>query len=312
MPRWSFSAFRLPIFRIFAPDATVKRKSGVLTPNYIWSTSLGYGIGIPYFFNLAPNYDLTVTPTYLSRQGFLGKAEWRHRLLNGSYSIRAAGIFQEDPTAFSAAPYGAANKDFRGSIQSVGRFYINDKWEWGWNVSLLSDKWFLQNYKIQAESLNSLSSYFFQEAVSTLYLTGQGDRSWFDARGYYFAALSAYDWQKQQPVVLPVIDYDRRFKGPSFLQGEVDLNMNLTSLSRSQAAYRSLFSSSDPLLPGRYLWPLGNGARLYDTCLPGPPSNPGKYYQPQYRYVNGISGNYSRLSSELAWRRTFIDPIGQS
>jgi hypothetical protein len=35
-------------------------------------------------------------------------------------------------------------------------------------------------------------------------------RSWFEARGYYFKGLSTYDWQKQQPIVAPVIDYDKR------------------------------------------------------------------------------------------------------
>jgi LPS-assembly protein len=295
-----------------APDATVKRKSGFLAPTYKGSTALGYGASIPYFFNLAPNYDLTITPTILSRQGLLGQIDWRHRLMDGSYSIRAAGIFQRDPSAFLAPPYGAGNKDFRGSIETRGRFLINDKWQWGWDISLLSDKWFLQNYSVPSDALNAISLNFFKEAVSSVYLTGQGERSWFDARGYYFSALSAYDWQKQQPVVLPVVDYDRRFLGPSFVQGEVDLNMNLTSLSRQQAAYRSLYRSSDPLEPGRYLWPLADGARLYDTCLPGPANNPGKYYMPAYCYVNGISGNYTRVSSELAWRRTFLDPVGQS
>jgi LPS-assembly protein len=296
-----------------APDSTVKRKSGFLPPSYIGSTALGYGVSIPYFIDLAPNYDLTVTPTILTRQGLLGEVEWRHRLLNGSYNIRAAGIFQQDGSAFLQPPYGAANKDFRGVIQSEGQFLINDKWKWGWDVTLLSDKWFLQNYKLHPEGIASISSNFFAEAISNVYLTGQGERSWFDARGYYFSALSAYDWQKRQPIVLPVIDYDRRFQGPTMIGGELGLNINLTSLSRDQADYRSLFAASDPLLvPGRYLFPIYGNQRLYDTCLPGPANDPGKYYNPAYCYVNGIAGNYTRLSGEVSWRRSFIDPLGQS
>jgi LPS-assembly protein len=296
-----------------APDSTVKRKSGFLTPHYIGSSSLGYGVSLPYFIDLAPNYDLTVTPTLLSRQGFLGEVEWRHRLVNGSYNIRAAGIFLQDPTAFLAPPYGAQNKDFRGSVQSQGEFLINDKWRWGWDVSLLSDKWFLNNYKLKNLGVGEISANFFAEAISTLYLNGQGERSWFDARGYYFSALSAYDWQKRMPTVLPVIDYDRRFQGPSMIGGELALNMNLTSIHRDEADYRSLFASADPLLvPGRYLFPIYGNQRLYDACLPGPANNPGKYYTPPYCYVNGIAGDYTRLSGEASWRRTFIDPLGQS
>src|SRR6478735_7147355 len=80
----------LPYF--WSPDPTVKRKTGFLAPRYSMSDSLGYGFGVPFFWALAPNYDLTVTPTYYTRQGLLAQAEWRHRLETGAYNIRAAGI----------------------------------------------------------------------------------------------------------------------------------------------------------------------------------------------------------------------------
>ncbi len=83
-------------------------------------------MGDPIFINLAPNYDVTLTPTYLSRQGFLGVAEWRHRLSNGSYTIRGAGISQADPR-LCASPLGAGSERFRGAIESFGEFDINDK-----------------------------------------------------------------------------------------------------------------------------------------------------------------------------------------
>ena len=45
------------------------------------------------------------------------------------------------------------------------------------------------------------------EAVSQLYLTGRGERSYFDVRAMYFYGLSAADVQSQIPVIHPVIDY---------------------------------------------------------------------------------------------------------
>jgi LPS-assembly protein len=100
------------------PDATVKRKTGFLSPKFLNTTALGYGFSLPYFINLAPNYDLTLTPTYLTRQGFLGQAEWRHRFSNGSYNIRVAGIFQQEKDAFLKSPLGAGDDKFRGSIET--------------------------------------------------------------------------------------------------------------------------------------------------------------------------------------------------
>ena len=292
----------LPFFS--APDATVRRKTGVLAPHYIVSTALGSGVLVPYFINLAPNYDVTLTPGVFSRQGFLGQAEFRHRLVSGSYVIRAAGIFQLDKDAFLPEPLGARNKEFRGDIETAGKFYINEKWKYGWDISLLSDKWFLANYKVRSDSLSAVGSGTFKESTSTVYLTGQGDRSFFDARGYYFRVLSSYDWQKLQPVVHPVIDYDRRFTGPQPLGGEIGLTANLTSISREQTDFRSLFDAAGN--PGRFLFPIidGKGATqyLYDTCA---------FYEKGKCLVRGVAGNYTRLSAELSWRRQFVDQFGQ-
>lgn len=121
-----------------SPDPTVKRKSGVLAPSYIYSSDIGYGVKVPYFFNLAPNYDLTLTPGFTTRQGPEMEALWRQRLLNGSYSISASGVYQMDPGVFSDE---GKERDFRGAINSVGEFWLNERWKWGWNVTLLSDKY---------------------------------------------------------------------------------------------------------------------------------------------------------------------------
>ncbi|WP_460450417.1 LPS-assembly protein LptD [Alsobacter sp. SYSU BS001988] len=295
-----------------APDSTVKRKSGFLAPHYVASSSIGYGVAVPYFWALAPNYDLTLTPTLLTRQGLLGEVEWRHRLVNGSYNIRASGIFQQDPNAFLAPPYGARDKDFRGAVDTRGKFLINDKWVWGWDLSASTDKWYYQNYKyrgsINTNAISAFNALGFRENTSTINLTGQGQRSWFDARAYYFRGLSYADWQKVQPVVHPVVDYDRRFT-PALIGGEFALSANLTSLTRQQTDYQSLYQDNG-IIPGRYLFPigydtLGNPIRLYDSCAPG-------QFNPSKCYVRGAAGTYTRLTTDLSWRRTFIDPLGQS
>ena len=77
-----------------APDPTVKRKSGFLVPSYGSSNVYGLSISVPYFWALAPNYDLTLTPMITTTQGPLLQGEWRHRLVSGAYTIRASGLFQ--------------------------------------------------------------------------------------------------------------------------------------------------------------------------------------------------------------------------
>jgi LPS-assembly protein len=46
-----------------------ERKSGVLFPGIGHSSNNGYEFEVPYYFNLAPNYDLTLTPGVLSARG---------------------------------------------------------------------------------------------------------------------------------------------------------------------------------------------------------------------------------------------------
>ena len=65
---------------------------------------------------------------------------------------------------------------------------ITDQWKFGWNVAVLSDKYYLNDYSIPTDTK---SSNYFSESISTLYLTGQGDRSFFDLRGYYIQGLSS-------------------------------------------------------------------------------------------------------------------------
>jgi LPS-assembly protein len=288
-----------------APDPSVKQKSGVLAPHYVTKTGLGVGVGIPIYWALAPDYDLTVTPTFLTRQGVLGTAEWRQKFLNGSYNILASGIFEQDPDAFSQPPYGAGNKPDRGSIQSTGQFLINDKWKFGWDVTVMSDKWFLTDYDLTNQS--SLSSNFFKESASTVYLTGQAGRGYFDLRGYYFQGLSQTDLQSQQPVVAPVLDYHRTFdirpQDSYGIGGQVELDANLTHLAQDLASFQSTTGLQ-----------LDNAFSLYNVCTPQSPKgtpNPTGLYYPNNCVLQGIGGDYTRATINASWQRKFIDPIGE-
>ena len=74
---WGFPVFWWPYFS--SPDATVNKQTGILAPSIVSGSNLGTGFSMPYFINLAPNYDLTLIPTYLSKQGLLGEVDWRQR-----------------------------------------------------------------------------------------------------------------------------------------------------------------------------------------------------------------------------------------
>ena len=125
------------------PDPTAKRKTGFLPLTFSANSRFGVGITTPYYWALAPDYDATLTPMFTTKQGPLVQGEWRHRLVNGSYTIRASGIFQLDKDAYAGTP---GDRSFRGDINSQGQFRLSDKWVFGWDGTLLTDKSYFQDY----------------------------------------------------------------------------------------------------------------------------------------------------------------------
>ena len=123
-----------------------------------------------------------------------------------------------------------------------------------------------------------------------LYLTGEGSKSWFDARSIYFLGLTENDVQAQLPVIHPVVDYDYIVDHP-VMGGELGWNINLTSLTREQAAFDQIAGFADPTSPA-------TGQSILSTprttCL-----------------QRGIDGTYTRLSADIYWKKTITDRSGE-
>jgi LPS-assembly protein len=81
-----------------------ERQSGVLFPSFGHSGSSGYQLGVPYYFNLAPNYDLTLTPGYLSARGVQLGGEFRF-LTAGSHGQIEENFLPNDALAHSDRAY---------------------------------------------------------------------------------------------------------------------------------------------------------------------------------------------------------------
>jgi LPS-assembly protein len=54
------------------------RKSGFLVPSVAESTSSGTELALPWYWNIAPERDATITPRYMSRRGILMEGEFRY------------------------------------------------------------------------------------------------------------------------------------------------------------------------------------------------------------------------------------------
>jgi len=88
--------YDFPIFfspKFSHPDPTVKRSSGLLAPSLTNSTTLGTGFGTPYFWNIANDKDLTLTPKLYLNENPLLLAEYRQAFKN-SFLIVDTGYTQ--------------------------------------------------------------------------------------------------------------------------------------------------------------------------------------------------------------------------
>ena len=296
---WGFPVFYMPYFS--SPDSTVNKKTGLLAPQFVSGGNLGYGLSLPYFINLAPNYDLTLIPTYLSKQGFLGEVDWRQRLTNGQYSVKVTGIDEQQPNAFPVYPYGAGDQRMRGSVETKGNFFLNQNWQFGWDAAWLSDKFFANDYKLQGIDF---SNYYFQDIVSSVYLRGQADHSFFDLSAYHFQGTTANDDNLTLPQALPVFDYNRVFMLPADrtngIGGEATVDVNITNITQSNAAFQSTG-----------LQTFDNAYHLYNVCETAVGNKFVNTYYPGPCMLRSIAGDYTRASGQLSWQRSYIDPIGE-
>jgi LPS-assembly protein len=279
-----------------APDPSVKRKSGFLMPVITTSGAYGLGIETPYYLALAPNYDLTISPRITTTQGPLLRTEYRQRFEEGSLTIRASGIDQLDKNYFirSDGIETPGFRQWRGALETSAKFGLSPAWTWGWDGVLVTDQTFFQDYKIRPLQQSSLDPELnaLTEGVSQLYLTGRGDRSYFDMRTIKYYGYSESDVQSTLPVILPVIDYAYTFEQPVF-NGELGYVVNFTSLSRQTASYDAI-SQNAVINNWCGLTNADTAMKIPTNCL-----------------LRGMPGTYSRVSAETTWRSQYIDPFGE-
>ena len=192
------------------PDPTVKRQSGFLAPSFGGSSELGAVLEVPYYYVLSPTADFTIAPKFTSSEGPVLFGEYRKRFFTGSLTL--AGSMTQD-----------SDDDFRGHIESVGRFDIDDTWRWGFDLDRASDDTYHRRYNYSSGDNDTLTS--------RLYTEGFRRGNYFSANTYLFQGLRAGDDQGSIPVVLPYLTYSQ-FGDPDKLGGRTKAEASLLALTR--------------------------------------------------------------------------------
>lgn len=214
---FGFPVFYTPYFR--HPDPTVKRKSGFLFPTFGNSSDLGAIFQIPYFWNISPHEDATITPTLMTAEAPVLAAEYRNRLHDGIVDVTGSITTSSDSSDDFATEEGRYG--VRGHILSEGRFDINKSWRWGFDGNWTTDDTYMRRYGFASPS--SLKSQLFAESFKK--------RSYFSAKTLSFQGLQDSDDAEQIPFILPLVDFNYVGDKDRF-GGNTNFDFNFLALTR--------------------------------------------------------------------------------
>lgn len=118
----SVPVFYTPRLRFPLSD---ERLSGFLFPNMGYSDEDGVDVSIPYYFNLAPDYDATLIPRYISDRGAGAELEFRH--LSSWQTTTLGGGFLPGDDLFNGV-IDRDDFDEAGGAPVLGPFEPADRW----------------------------------------------------------------------------------------------------------------------------------------------------------------------------------------
>ena len=108
------------------------RRSGWLSPIPGFGSKGAAELTVPYYFNIAPNRDVTVYPKIIPRRGFQFGA-------NGRYLGETDGGLYSGETYFEYLPHDKQTDTDRWTIKSTHEQDLTKEWSYGWNVRAASD-----------------------------------------------------------------------------------------------------------------------------------------------------------------------------
>lgn len=195
----TFYFFNLPVLYTpyFSFPLDNKRKSGFLMPHMGYQTQNGLNLLLPYYFNLAPNYDFTFLPRYLLLRGMMYGGQFRY-LTNLSQGT-LEGYFLPNDSAFKQ--FKLQNLQFAPSLANESNNRYSLKWD---NVTHFTDKW---QFRAKYQSVSD--NYYLQDFVNNLSLASNNQlerlyQLWYTDTHWTFQA-NVQDYQTLHPFNQPPV-----------------------------------------------------------------------------------------------------------
>ncbi|MET0129536.1 MAG: LPS-assembly protein LptD, partial [Stenotrophomonas chelatiphaga] len=112
-----------------------RRQTGLLYPQLGLSGRNGFDYAQPIYLNLAPNYDDTLTPRYMSKRGLMLDNEFRYLYDGGRGELLTAYL-----------PNDKLRDKDRGRIEFSGYHNVNSNWQARANIAWVSDERYVEDF----------------------------------------------------------------------------------------------------------------------------------------------------------------------
>ncbi|WP_294272293.1 LPS assembly protein LptD [uncultured Sphingomonas sp.] len=223
----------IPLPRLSAPVGP-GGDSGFLTPDIRLDRVNGVEVAVPYYWRLAPNKGLTVTPHVFTAVLPMMEAQYEELNTLGAFRITGYGTASRRSDDLNTLNPTDTSQAFRGYLDAVGRYQLSPEWSLSGSMRITTDRTFLRRYDISRDD----------RLRTTASLEHIDANSYFSLTGWYVETLRVNDPQGQQPIALPELDYRRRFDD-GLLGGKFEMQLNTLAISRTagqdtQRAFASL------------------------------------------------------------------------
>ena len=219
--RLSIFGVNLPLLPIFSIGADGDGVTGALIPDIAYSNSLGLELALPYYWRIAPNRDLTVTPHFYSKALPALEGQFRSLSSLGAFQVGAFLTYGEaaDPDPDAINP---RNDDrIRGYFEANGKFQLDPYWSVTSALRAATDKTVTREYDITRDDV--LRNFVEVERISP--------KSYVSISGWAFQGLRVDDDQEEIPIALPALDA-RFLIDDRVLGGQVELQANSLAILR--------------------------------------------------------------------------------
>ncbi|MFM9889153.1 MAG: LPS-assembly protein LptD [Rickettsiales bacterium] len=213
------------------PLSDTVAKSGFLTPQYSNDGNLGTLVKVPYYWRIAPDKDLRITPWYVGNNlGPLLELDYRQFTDSGEYHFRGSGT---DPTQLDANGNRISGNDFRGHVFADGVENLTDYSRIGFKIQRSTDDTYLRRYRFGDQ----------QALFSRAYFEAAQNRNFALVQALAIQGLRLTDDPATTPLVLPSLrgyyETDPLDSGLRF-----HASADAQSLTRDQGVNQQRFSGS--------------------------------------------------------------------